>query len=338
MPGVRTFSEIRLVNGSTGDPVLYVDYPGKDNALLLDGGDNAALDTPRLADLEAVFITHHHVDHFIGLDRIVRANIDQDKTLHVFGPAGTIRKVADRIRSYEYPFFPFQKIVVRVTEILPPDKVRTGLLECTRRFPEPAVEERPWEGPVIFENTEVQVEAAPTDHTVPGLAYAIIERPGLHPDRALLQSGPLKPGPWIGEARKAAEAGASPDTLIDVGGVRGRLGDLLEKYFVRGRGSRVAYIVDTQMSDAVRPGLLRLARKAARLYCDSFYHSREAKSAAQHRHMTAAQAGEFAAAAKVEELVLVHFSQRYRGRWQVLLDEARTFFPTATAELPAEGG
>lgn len=56
-------SEIRLVNGSTGDPALYIDYPGKDNALLFDAGDNGTLDAKRLGDLEAVFITHHHVDH-----------------------------------------------------------------------------------------------------------------------------------------------------------------------------------------------------------------------------------------------------------------------------------
>src|SRR4051812_46123058 len=109
MPAARTFSEIRLVNGSTGDPALYIDYPGKDNALLFDSGENGNLDPPRLADLEAVFITHHHIDHFVGFDRIVRANLDQDKTLHVFGPEETIPRVYQRITSYAHPFFPFQK-------------------------------------------------------------------------------------------------------------------------------------------------------------------------------------------------------------------------------------
>ena len=64
-------------------------------------------------------MTHHHVDHFIGFDRIVRANLDRDKALHVYGPLGTIGKVYNRIKSYEYPFFPFQKIVLEVCEILP---------------------------------------------------------------------------------------------------------------------------------------------------------------------------------------------------------------------------
>ena len=35
----RTAFEVRLVNGSTGDPVLYIDYPGRDNALLFDAGE-----------------------------------------------------------------------------------------------------------------------------------------------------------------------------------------------------------------------------------------------------------------------------------------------------------
>src|SRR5271155_3069584 len=93
----RTVSSFRLVNGSAGDPALYVDYPGRDDALLFDAGELASLDADRLGDLAAVFITHHHVDHFMDLDRIVRANLDRDKTLHIYGPEGTIRRVYDRI-------------------------------------------------------------------------------------------------------------------------------------------------------------------------------------------------------------------------------------------------
>jgi ribonuclease BN (tRNA processing enzyme) len=94
MPGPRAFRELRLVNGSTGDPALFVDDPGRDNALLIDSGENAALGDDRLGDLEAVFLTHHHVDHFIGFDRIVRANLDRDKALHVYGQEGTIQKTS----------------------------------------------------------------------------------------------------------------------------------------------------------------------------------------------------------------------------------------------------
>ena len=141
MPAARTFSDMRLVNGSAGDPVLFIDYPGKDDALLFDAGENGRLAPERLGDLTAVFITHHHIEHFVGLDRIVRANLDRDKVLHVFGPDGTIRKVYSRVTSYEHPFFPFQKLVLQVHDLLP-GRLRTGLLECSRHFPEPDVTEK----------------------------------------------------------------------------------------------------------------------------------------------------------------------------------------------------
>jgi glyoxylase-like metal-dependent hydrolase (beta-lactamase superfamily II) len=73
MPRPRAFRELRLLNDSTGDPCLFVDDQGRDNALLIDCGDNAVLGDDRIADLEAVLLTHHRVDHFIGFDRVVRA-------------------------------------------------------------------------------------------------------------------------------------------------------------------------------------------------------------------------------------------------------------------------
>src|SRR5215475_11528255 len=99
MPAARTFSEIELVNGSTGDPVLFVDYPGKDDAFLFDAGDNGRLPLDRLAHLQAVFLTRFHMDHWVGFDLVLRANLDQDKTLFLFGADTTIERVYGRIKA-----------------------------------------------------------------------------------------------------------------------------------------------------------------------------------------------------------------------------------------------
>jgi ribonuclease Z len=327
------FAETLLVNGSAGDPVLYLDYPDRDDALLLDAGDNSALSLARLADLTAVFITHHHIDHFIGLDRIVRANMDREKTLSLFGPPGTIAKVVDRIRSYEFQFFPFQKIVIDVCEI--EDRtLRRGHLDCGRRFPPPVIEETPRTGPVVFENDTIAVEACAADHTVPCLSYAVIEKPGWFLDQAALQKSQLKPGPWIGEILSRLRRGddlASP-VKIDDGEFPWKA--IVQRLFRRSTGSRLAFITDTAWTETVRPQLLALAHRATRLYCDAFYSQKHADKARQHRHLTAQQAGELARLARVEELVLMHFSQRYAGRYEPLLEEARTEFPGATAVFP----
>jgi ribonuclease Z len=333
MPAARTFSDMRLVNGSAGDPVLFIDYPGKDDALLFDAGENGRLAPERLGDLTAVFITHHHIDHFVGLDRIVRANLDRDKVLHVFGPDGTIRKVYSRVTSYEHPFFPFQKLVLQVHDLIPA-RLRTGLLECSRRFPEPDVTEKDWPGPVLFENDDLRVEACPADHTVPCLAFALVEKAGYHPDPDKLAAGALRPGAWVEEALVLLRGQAPADTVLEIQGGRFTLGVLGERYFAASRGARVAYVTDTLWSEAVRPGLLRLAHRARRLYCDSYYSQAQAKQAATHRHMTAAQAAEFAGLARVDNLTLMHFAPRYAGRYDALVEEARAVFPNTSADLP----
>ncbi len=330
----RTISGIRLVNGSTGDPALYVNYPGRDDALLFDAGELAGLGSDRLGDLAAVFITHHHVDHFMGLDRIVRANLDRDKTLHVFGPEGTIRRVYDRVKSYEHPFFPFQKLVMRVHEVLS-GRLRWADLECARRFPEPEVAERALRGriPVLYTNNDLAVEATLVDHTVPCLAFAVVEKPGAHPDAARLAAGPLRPGPWIGRVLALLRNGADRDVSVEIEGGRFALGTLADRYFTTTKGARLAYVTDTAWSEASRPVLLKLAHRARRLYCDSYYAAAQLRQAETYRHMTAIQAADLAVAARVEELVLIHFAPRYRGRYQELIEEARAIFPRTSAEL-----
>lgn len=274
MPSTGAIPDCRLVNGSTGDPVLYVDYPGKNNALLFDAGEICNLDTQKMADLEALFITHHHMDHFVGFDRILRANLDSDKVVHIFGPTGTIRKIYRRITSYEIQFFPFQKVIFKVYEIVG-KKLCWANLECARHFPEPKVTQAAWKAPLIFEDPNLHVEAVSVDHTVPCLAYALTEESGV----------------------------------------------------------RVAYVTDTLWSAKSRPGLVKLAARADRLYCDSFYALADKKFANTYKHMTATHAAQLARQAKVGELVLMHFSTRYRDRYQDLVEEARAIFPNVRAEV-----
>ena len=332
MPAARAFSEVRLVNGSTGDPALYIDYPGLDNALLFDAGDNGSLDTKRLADLEAVFLTHLHIDHFIGFDRIIRANLDRDKVLYVFGPGGTIRRIYDRLKSYEFQYFAFMKITLEVVE-LEPGICRSARMECAKKFPEPVISEASWEGRVIYENAYLTIEAVHVEHTAPCLAYALVEKPGYHPDPEKLASSPLRPGKWVQVVLAKLRDGESLDTILEVEGGRFTLGRLAEIGFTGSHGARVAFVTDTIWNDATKAVLVPLAKNAWRLYCDCYYAHGQLKNANTHKHMIASHAAELAKLAKVDQLVLMHFAPRYAGHYQPLIDEAKAIFPRVTAEI-----
>lgn len=334
-------SSYQLVNGSVGDPVLLIDYPGRNDAILLDAGDNGRLSLKTLGDLEAVFITHHHVDHFIGLDRIIRANIDSDKVLSLFGPPGTIQKIYDRIKAYEYPFFPFQKIILSVNDVFD-DHLVVARLECTKRFPAPVSTTIARDGRAIYETPVLRVESVSVDHTVPCLAYAVIEKAGIHPDRERIAASPLKTGPWIAEVLDLTRANPPNEPVssstkwpvtLDIAGGRYLVTDLVERYFRARPERRIAFVTDTAWSSKVQEVLTLLCQHAVQLYCDCFYSQADSRSAAKHKHMTVNHTTQLAQAACVEELVLMHFSQRYRGRYDQLLAEARQRFARTTAVI-----
>ena len=184
----------------------------------------AALELERLTDLEAVFITHHHVDHFIGLDRIVRANLDRDKTLQLYGPEGTIRKVYDRIKSYEYPFFPFQKIVLKVHEIVDGRLLRgeSGMhaVDSPNRRSSSGRSRAPY---LSFSRTTIW-----RSRRLWSITRCRVWRshwwknPGAHPDAAHLEQGPLRRGPWVAEVLRLLRAGTSPETPVEIDGGRFR--------------------------------------------------------------------------------------------------------------------
>jgi ribonuclease Z len=129
-----------------------------------------------------------------------------------------------------------------------------------------------------------------------------------------------------------ANSGAA-DSTLDIQGGRFSQSALAEQYLRKSRGTRIAFVTDTRWNDISRPGLLRLASGAQRLYCDAFYAEAQARQAEKYGHMTAPQTADFALQADAAELVLMHFSGRYAGNYQSIIDEARAVFPRTSGEF-----
>ena len=78
-----------LINGRTGDPALYIETLFEQRAILFDLGDITSLSPRKIRRLEHVFVSHAHIDHFFGFDRLLRVLVGRDKRIHLYGPTAS---------------------------------------------------------------------------------------------------------------------------------------------------------------------------------------------------------------------------------------------------------
>jgi ribonuclease Z len=80
-----------LVNNFFGDPCLYVRLLRERCSLLFDLGDISALTPAQMNRITDVFVTHMHMDHFIGFDLLLRKSLRKESPLAIYGPPGIIQ-------------------------------------------------------------------------------------------------------------------------------------------------------------------------------------------------------------------------------------------------------
>ena len=91
-----------LINGRTGDPALYIETLFEQRAILFDLGDITSLSPRKIRRLEHVFVSHAHIDHFFGFDRMLRVLVGREKQLHLYGPDGFVDQVHHKLRAYRW--------------------------------------------------------------------------------------------------------------------------------------------------------------------------------------------------------------------------------------------
>jgi ribonuclease Z len=262
------------------------------SALLFDCGEGTQhqlLRSPlRFGAVDALFITHLHGDHLFGFPGLIATLGMYGRTLplDVYGPPGLVAYYeAVRRTSFFNPAFP-----VKIRE------VREG---------------------VVRQQDGYRVEAAPLQHSVECLGFAVIEddRRGVF-DLARARDRGVPEGPLFRRLQHGEDL-----TLDD--------GRLVRSHDVVGptrRGRRIVFCTDTRPCDSA----VTLATGADVLIHEATYGDELAAEAVERCHSTAREAASIAARAYAQTLILTHFSGRYRDVTS-LVDEARQVFPATTA-------
>jgi ribonuclease Z len=321
------------VNDLFGDPALYIALPWERRALLFDLGDVSRLSAGRLLKITDVFVSHTHVDHFVGFDHLLRVLLGRPKGLRLYGPPGFIGHVEGKLRGYTWNLVEGYTLSLEVHEVHP-DRIARAHFACPEAFvrrDDPDM--HPADG-VIRDEAQFRVRVVHLDHRIACLAFALEEPMHLNVDRVALDLLGLPVGPWLIDLKRAVRAGDPDDRLIRVAwSERGErveralpLGAMREKVVRVSPGQKLAYVTDVVYSPENAEKIIKLAWGADVLYCEAAYPERDRDRASARYHLTASQAGRLAAEARVRRLVVFHFSPKYRDCPGLLLDEALAAF------------
>ena len=109
--------ECTLINGIQGDPGVYCFSPRTGEACLFDAGMLEGIGNREILKSRHVFITHAHIDHFIGFDRILRVNIPHGREINCYGPAGFAKNVQGKVRGFLWNLLEPGQLKFKITEV-----------------------------------------------------------------------------------------------------------------------------------------------------------------------------------------------------------------------------
>jgi len=323
----------RLVNGPFGDPGLYIHLRWEGRALLFDLGHNDALPAGEMLRVSHVFVSHCHMDHFIGFDRLLRLFLARDIKLFLFGPPGILACVAGKLRGYTWNLVDNYEFSIEVAEVAP-DLIQRAIFPAATGFVPQALPPLPFTG-TLLDEPAFCVRAAHLDHRIYSLGFALEEKSHLNVDTDVLTRLGVSSGPWLSELKQAVRRN-EPDKYIITARWRPKgepeqcrgfpLGELRGQLVKETRGHKIAYVVDTVFSPDNAPRIATLAQGADLFFCESPFLDEDVDQASKRYHLTARQAGLLGRAAAAKKLVVFHFSPRYSGQAERVYQEAQEAF------------
>jgi len=191
----------RMVNTPFDDPGLFVRIFREKRALLFDAGDISRLKSGDLQKITDVFITHTHIDHFIGFDTLVRALLRRSVPLHVYGPANIDDCIEGKLKGYTWNLITEYPLKIEVYGI-DGNTICHSSFHAENRFQRRIHRIRKMSG-VLFREPLFTVKALQLDHQIPCLAYSLEEDFHININKALLREMALPVGPWLSELKDA---------------------------------------------------------------------------------------------------------------------------------------
>ncbi len=332
-----------LINDPFGDPGVYIECKYRREAVLFDIGDLHLLPPRKLLKIDYIFVSHTHMDHFIGFDHLLRLCLGRDKHLRLFGPPGFIKQLENKLAAYTWNLVEnyTNDFAVIATEVRPDARIMKRY-RCRTAFQPETIMEYGGFDDVLLETQFFTVRGIFLDHLIPCLAFRFDERRRFNILKTVLKEMDLPTGAWLMALKAYLVNGAGDDTPVRVcsGNSRGDPRETwlplktLKRAVKVSPGLQIVYVTDAVHSPENCSAILELADHADLLFIETTFLQDDQETAARKYHLTARQAGTLARQADVKRLIPFHFSPKYKGASHLLTEEAIAAFRGDPGEHP----
>ncbi|KAF0218372.1 MAG: ribonuclease [Geobacteraceae bacterium] len=321
--------EPTFFSGLLDDPVLYVHVRPLGKGLLFDCGQIHHLAKRVLKSVEALFITHAHMDHFMGIDTLIRNVHVSPRTVDIFGPPGVAQKMAHKLAGYDWNLTEPYWCSFRVHEVMT-DRIRTSVFPGSEGFPPRFVEERERSGRTIFRNACLQVEAELCDHKIPALVFRVTEIPAFLMDEGKIDRAGLVKGDWLRLLKKRFYNGWQAEEPLTVirrtGGAPTEepVDDacaLYEAIRKEEAPASIGYLTDIGFNEENLAKVVPLLDGVTLLVSECSFMTEDREKARISHHLCADDLNFLAKRLRPRFLLPMHFSKTYIGRTHLLYEQ-----------------
>lgn len=307
----------QFVNGTSGDPGLLCFYQQAGMSILFDAGNLESLPARDLLRVQVVCVTHCHIDHFIGFDRILRVNIPHGRPIHICGPRGIAENVAGKLRGYLWNLIAPGHLEFFIHEVLADGRLCRYRVSDSNFFEPELLEDYDRKAPLAHDQFisglpyNINIAAEVLDHGTEVVAYRFCGASRYKFKVKEIECEGLTPGPWVGQVQRWAESSLEVDQRVKVGDSEFEASQLLEKYFEFVQGPSIGYVTDIVFSktniDLLRPLMFGVSV----LVCESSFRADDWKRAFSKKHLTTRQAALIGRLCQANSLQPFHFSRIY---------------------------
>lgn len=307
-----------LIGGVFGDPLLHVRFRNQKRSFLFDLGAQARLQAKIAHQVEAVFLSHTHLDHIGGFIWFLRSRLGPFGPCRIFGPKGTIDRLEHFIEAITWDRIANLGPIFDITEIRQGELIQARLQPGKKRA---SLERKVTKNNVIMTDDTLNIRAEICDHNIPSIAYALefVERISIRQER--LHQLSLPAGPWLGHLKQCIAAKDLETTIPLPDGSTRSAGELAEELVIITPGKKLVYAADMADSEENRKKVIHLARGAHTLFCEAAFAKADSDKATATQHLTTVATAQIARSAGVMQLVPFHFSKRYELNPQLLYEE-----------------